>query len=215
MTIKLTYADMRGRVEPARLAFAIGGVAFEDERLSWEEIGKRKAGFPFQQVPVMEEDGKMICQSLAITLYAAQKAKIEPEDPFQRARVCEVLFACEDMICEVVLSIREQDAGKKKEMRSRLAAEFLPKFFQNLENVVAKNCTGGYCVGTSVTAGDLMIANVLSWIQDGSLDDIPAGMCDKYPCLTKVQSTVYGHEKVQNFYKTVKNASTVPSRFKA
>ena len=37
--IKITYFNMKGRAEPARLCLAIGGIPFEDVRLSGPEFG--------------------------------------------------------------------------------------------------------------------------------------------------------------------------------
>ena len=39
--LKLTYFDFHGgRAEPARLAMAIGGIAFEDHRFSFPEFAE-------------------------------------------------------------------------------------------------------------------------------------------------------------------------------
>ena len=54
--IKLTYLDSKGIAEPIRLALSIGGVPFEDNRVSYEEIADMRAAgkLPFGQVPVLE-----------------------------------------------------------------------------------------------------------------------------------------------------------------
>ena len=44
--IKLYYFPMGGRAEPIRLCLHLGGVAFDDVRLTGEEFGvKKQAGF--------------------------------------------------------------------------------------------------------------------------------------------------------------------------
>ncbi|KAF1792329.1 Thioredoxin-like fold [Phytophthora cactorum] len=68
--LKLTYMPHPGRGEPIRLAFYIGGVEFEDERITREELANRKPSLPFNQLPVLEVDGEVIAQSLAILRYA-------------------------------------------------------------------------------------------------------------------------------------------------
>lgn len=40
---KLTYFDIRGRGEPARLVFKAAGKEFEDKRVTFEEWGALKA----------------------------------------------------------------------------------------------------------------------------------------------------------------------------
>ncbi|KAE8969956.1 hypothetical protein PR003_g28481 [Phytophthora rubi] len=47
--------------EPICLAFFIGGVEFEDERISREALANRK--LPFNQLPVLEVDGEVIAQT--------------------------------------------------------------------------------------------------------------------------------------------------------
>ena len=53
--LKLTYFDFAGgRAEPARLAFHIGGIAFEDYRFPGTQFGEVRKSTPFGQVPVLE-----------------------------------------------------------------------------------------------------------------------------------------------------------------
>ncbi|KAE9072076.1 hypothetical protein PF007_g26309 [Phytophthora fragariae] len=59
--LKLTYMPLPGRGEPICLALFIGGVEFEDERISREALANRK--LPFNQLPVLEVDGEVIAQT--------------------------------------------------------------------------------------------------------------------------------------------------------
>ena len=53
--LKLTYFDFAGgRAEPARLAFHIGGIAFEDYRFPGTQFGEVRKSTPFGQVPVLK-----------------------------------------------------------------------------------------------------------------------------------------------------------------
>ena len=46
--LKLTYFNFGGRAEAIRLAFVVGGVPFEDERLSFAEVAAKKAAGAFK-----------------------------------------------------------------------------------------------------------------------------------------------------------------------
>ena len=72
----LHYFAAPGRAEPIRIAFAIGGVAFEDKHHTGPEFGALKQGtfLPFGQLPVLEVDDVVIPQSNAIHRYAGKLA---------------------------------------------------------------------------------------------------------------------------------------------
>lgn len=54
MAIKITYFDATGRAEATRLAFTIGGIKFEDERINGEQFMAMRDKTPFGSLPVME-----------------------------------------------------------------------------------------------------------------------------------------------------------------
>lgn len=53
-SLSLTYLDIPGRAEATRLAFAIGGIVFEDKRFSFAEFPAVRSRMPWHQVPVLE-----------------------------------------------------------------------------------------------------------------------------------------------------------------
>jgi hypothetical protein len=55
---KLVYFELGGRGEQIRIACAVAGLKFTDERLSFPEFGKRKGEFPTGAIPVWMEDGE-------------------------------------------------------------------------------------------------------------------------------------------------------------
>jgi len=97
---KITYFNLRGRAELARLVLHQAGVSFEDYRFGPGEWPTAKPSkfiilfnfihffkkfylliqmficiidMPFGQVPVLEEDGKMLAQSITIARYLARQ----------------------------------------------------------------------------------------------------------------------------------------------
>lgn len=53
--LKLTYFDFHGgRGEPARLALSIGGISFEDDRITPSDWPARKSDTPFGALPVLD-----------------------------------------------------------------------------------------------------------------------------------------------------------------
>jgi glutathione S-transferase len=87
----LTYFNIRARAEPARLAFTIGGVDFEDERIGREEHSARKQDGrePLGQLPTLsiEDDDLTYCQSGAILRYAGRRTGLYPSDAKEALKV--------------------------------------------------------------------------------------------------------------------------------
>eukprot|EP00118_Oscarella_pearsei_P017206 m.169640 g.169640 ORF g.169640 m.169640 type:complete len:113 (+) comp39007_c0_seq3:23-361(+) len=86
---KLTYFDSRGRAEIIRLIFAQGGIDFEDIRFDYgsENWTKLKPSTPFGQLPILEIDGKVLAQTIAIAVYAAEVTGLHGETPLEKAQV--------------------------------------------------------------------------------------------------------------------------------
>ena len=94
--LKLTYFDFNGRRgEPARLAMFIGGIAFDEDRLSFDAFNESKASFPFGAIPVLEVDGQTVAQSNGINRFVGKLAGLYPEDPWQAALCDEAMDAVE------------------------------------------------------------------------------------------------------------------------
>jgi len=82
MSYKVIYFDVHGKGEPTRMALAHAKVAFEDERLSFETFGPRKAAgeFPNGQLPVLVHDGKYYNESIAMLRFVGHKFGYYPFD---------------------------------------------------------------------------------------------------------------------------------------
>ncbi|VDK28277.1 unnamed protein product [Gongylonema pulchrum] len=131
-----------GRAEIIRLIFAQADVPYEDIRIKKEDWPtKFKQKMPFGQVPVLEEDGKMLSQSTAIAMYLARKFGLTGENQWEEAQVEELFEAANDLISH-------------KELMAEFEKEHLIPMFNRLENILVRNGTG-YFVGKKLTAADL------------------------------------------------------------
>ncbi|VDO25251.1 unnamed protein product [Onchocerca flexuosa] len=151
---KLYYFDFMGRAEIIRLIFAQAEIPYEDIRIQREEWDSYKQKMPFKQLPVLEVDGKMLSQSIAIILYLAKKFDLVGENEWEFAQVIELLGVGEDLITHSVPWFKCEDAAKKKEILAEFEAKHLVPTFRLLEDILAKNGTG-YFVGKKLTAADL------------------------------------------------------------
>ncbi|GMF15172.1 unnamed protein product [Phytophthora lilii] len=195
--LKLTYMPHPGRGEPIRLAFFIGGIEFEDERITREELANRKPSLLFNQLPVLEVDGEVIAQSLAILRYAGTLSGLYPVTDAVAAYRIDELFAILDDMFNYPLwgaSHREKDADKQLAMRAELSSGIVPKTLGFLENRIVKN-KGPYAAGASLTVADLAIYGVLLNFKSG-VPGFSKAIADSYTNLQRVFKQVAEHPKV-------------------
>lgn len=173
--LTLTYFDFHGgRGEPARLAFAIGGIAFEDRRFAGAEFPQIRKTTPLGQVPTLHVDGVQITQSDAITRYAGKLAGLYPTDPYQA------------LLCDEVLGVVE-DANNKmgptygmsgdalKAARTALAEGPLPMYLRWMESALQAH-GGEYFADGRLTVADLKVFVYVRGLNSGRLDHIPADL---------------------------------------
>ena len=94
----LQYFDCSGRGESIRIACYLGGIKFNDERLSNDQFGFKKAAgeFPLGSVPVWIEDGEKICQSNTILRMVGNRSGLYSSDPETAWAMDSVLEVVED-----------------------------------------------------------------------------------------------------------------------
>jgi prostaglandin-H2 D-isomerase / glutathione transferase len=202
----LTYFDFDGgRGEVARLALHIGGVAFEDRRIPGKDWPKHRDQMPFQAMPVLEADGKVITQSNTINRYVGKLAGLYPKDDWQAALCDETMDAVEDISTKLGNSIA-LGPDEKKKVREELAAGPLPRYLQQLQARL-KAAGGEYFADKRLTVADLKVFMWLRWIKSGVLDHIPADLPARHaPLLVQHFERVSGHPKIAGYYKTRKAA---------
>merc|ERR1712045_637536 len=84
--IKLTYFNAEGRAELTRMILAQAGVEFEDVRLTREEWAAMKPTSPWNQLPLLEYDGKKMVQSIAIARFLLESMGLLERTTLRRLR---------------------------------------------------------------------------------------------------------------------------------
>jgi len=201
---KLTYFDLTGRAEVSRQLFAEAGVEFEDNCIKDSEWSSLKPSTPFGQVPILEYDGKVLCQSNAIARYIANKFGLAGKTADDKAVADMIVDCIEDMIQLILPAFREKDSEKKKVLLEKIVKEDLATPFANLQKLLIANHNGdGYFAGDSFTWADLSFAVVCSW-----LDDLEVGWAlDKYPKLAALKQRVNSRPRIADWIKSHPNSS--------
>jgi len=83
---KLYYFPLRSRGEPVRLMLEYHGAKYDDVKVKFEDWPALKPKMPMGQMPVLEVDGKMLCQSTAIARYLAREFGLAGNNTFDMAK---------------------------------------------------------------------------------------------------------------------------------
>ncbi|CAH2040704.1 unnamed protein product, partial [Iphiclides podalirius] len=141
MAKKLHYFDLNGFAEPIRYLLHYGGQKFEDIRYdikSWPDK-KIKDSLPYGQLPLYEEGGMKLSQSVAIARYIAQKVNLLPNDPWEQAMLDSAVLAMYDVWLKIVTFLKEQDPAKKATIKKELIDETLDFYFSRFEKQLKEN----------------------------------------------------------------------------
>ncbi|MFO1262115.1 MAG: glutathione S-transferase family protein [Rhodoferax sp.] len=176
--LKLTYFDFAGgRAEPARLAFRIGGIAFEDHRFPGTQFAEVRKSTPFGQVPVLEVDGVQVTQSDAITRYAGRLANLYPQDAYQALLCDEILQATEDFNIKLGTSFG-LTGDALKQARDALVQTTFPVYLQWLQAQLLAH-GGVYFADNRLTVADLKVFVLVRGLNSGRLDHVPTDLVER------------------------------------
>jgi prostaglandin-H2 D-isomerase / glutathione transferase len=204
-TLKLTYFNFDGgRGEPARLALAIAGIPFEDDRVSFQDWPRRKSETPFHAVPVLEADGRALTQSNAINRYIGRMANLYPSDPWQAALCDEVMDAVEDIGTQIVATFNLPD-DEKKLRREALVAGPIPLYLSRLGQRLDAN-GARYFADNRLTVADLKVFVWVRYLKSGNLDHVPSDLPDRAaPEIAAHCSRIEEHPGVKAYYAQRQN----------
>jgi glutathione S-transferase len=175
---RLSYFDVDGgRAEPIRIALHIGGVSFEDHRLSFQEFGETREKLRFTCVPVLEIDGQPVTQSNALARYAGRLAGLYPEDPMQALYCDEAMGAVEDVTFHLGSTMRLQ-GEELLTARTKLVEGWLPIYLRGLAALLERG-GGEYFADGRLTIADLKVSGLTNWLSHGALDHIPADLVQR------------------------------------
>ena len=178
-SIKLSYFDFPGgRGEPARLAMNLAGIAFEDQRIPITQWPTVKADYLYQQVPVMEVDGKLLNQSNAINRLVGKMADLYPQDNWQAA-VCDDVMDTADDLMQLLVNTFFMPEEEKQRVRTELVAGPVPMFLAGLNATLLANGGEFFC-DNRLTMADLKILMVTRNLSSGNLDYLPASIVSEH-----------------------------------
>ncbi|CAH1781937.1 unnamed protein product [Owenia fusiformis] len=204
---RLVYFNARGRAETPRILFALAGEEYEDVRLfpdlpwpsqegkdKWLET-KSELGLPFGQVPVLDVDGKRLCQSNVIAKYLARQFGYAGKGDWEEARA-EMISACVyDAFEKGRPCFMEQDPIKKAELLEKFLKDS-KEMMDNFRQILEENDGGsGFFVGDGITWADINFAVRIDQIFDRIGENADTFLKD-WPKLLALKQRVEKYPKI-------------------
>lgn len=156
---KLYYFNGRGLAELVRLTLSAGGIEFTEEFLTEREQFLKlidDGKLLFNQVPLLEIDGKEIVQSGAIIRYLGKKIGLFGTNEDEALLIDQYYEGGRDFI-KPSMAI---GMSPEEEVLATVKKTVLPKYLPIFEKLAAKNGTG-YLVGNTLTLADLSLLEAL------------------------------------------------------
>merc|ERR550532_276457 len=191
--MKLTYFNLKGRAELARLILAQAEVEYEDCRISREEWESVKPTTPLGKLPLLEVEGEVLAQSVAIARYLARQHGLAGNTEIAAAQADMVIDSLADLMGPVAAMMRESDEQKKADMKKSFSSETLPGWLTMLERLLTRR-GGKHFAGGELTWADLAVFNVIEnmngRLADFNIQDYPSlegltGMVRDLPNINK------------------------------
>nr|XP_022903522.1 glutathione S-transferase-like [Onthophagus taurus] len=146
--VKVTYFDLPALGEPIRLLLVYGGVEFEDIRIEGDKWLDIKPKTPFGQVPLYEEDGKIMNQSIAIMRYLGKKYKLIGANDWEDLEIDAMAETFRDFIIT--------------KLKDPLYKETIPFYLERFEKIAKEN--GGHLAVKKLTWVDFFFAAMADYM---------------------------------------------------
>ena len=203
--IKLYYFNIKGRAEPIRLALFVGGVEFTDVRVSGPEFAglKQSGKFPLAQLPCLEVDGKMYCQSKSLLRLAGKLSKeieLYPRNALKAAIVDQLVDTVDDLVESLQDTYGIKDLQERIKARQELCSGKMKTKAEGVEKLFTMYSQGAFVLGSDISIADLFLFQMVQYFQQGILDGVPTDYFDQYNRIMDLYESVKQHPKVVEWY---------------
>ena len=163
----LHYFGVNGRAAIARAVLTYVKADWTNnliKREDWPTI--KKSGLcEFEQVPVLEVDGKKMCESNAINLYLGETFNLLGKDSEENYQIYNLLMTHDDLGKPLSEFLSCKDESKKTELKQKIVEKvnfFLGKF----EKRYIEFGKGKYFLGDKFTLADIFLAVAIPTLID-------------------------------------------------
>ena len=171
---KLHYFGGNGRGSISRAILSIGAPNFENVIIGMDQWGSLKTSgtYEFQQLPLLEHNGKKYTQSVAIELYLARQFKLYGKNAEEEYQIDSLLCTLDDLlpiIFKIAFTFSEEDK-KQVEANKKALLEKLTLYYSVFEKRYVANGTKKYFLGDHFSVADIyltvLINNVYNLVKE-------------------------------------------------
>ena len=190
---KLTYFPVRARAEPIRIILTLAGADWEDHRnMTDDDLDalNQKGICPYGQLPILEFDGVVLAQSMAILRYLAREYGFLPETSLEIAVADGIVDQIQDCVLKVIRMWFTKDQIEKKKIKQDFDGDLFPQNLTYFEKILSQHCKGKtFFFGDKITYADInFFCFVNGFILAGQLEVPP--ILDNYPGLTQLYKAI-------------------------
>ena len=158
----LHYFAGNGRAVIARALLTYVKADWTDDRIKGEDWPKiKKSGLcEFEQLPVLEVDGKKYCESQAINLYLAETFKLLGKNAEENYQIYNLLMTFDDFMGPIWKFMFCKEEAQKGELKKQ-ALEKYKFFLEKLDKRYVGLGKGKYFLGDHFTMADIYIGSAL------------------------------------------------------
>ncbi|KAI4459004.1 glutathione s-transferase [Holotrichia oblita] len=181
---KLIYFPLKGVGEPIRWLLKYGNIEYEEILIEFADWPKVKPTTPFGQIPLYEENGKKINESIAISRYLGKKLNLAGENDWENLEIDAIVDTINDLRLKLKKYGYEKDEKIKEQIKGPLFNEILPYYMEKIEKLAEAN--NGYLAINKLTWADFYFIGVLDYFNYMAEMDI----LENRPVLQKLRENV-------------------------
>ena len=158
----LHYFDTNGRAAVIRAILSYSKVDWINNLIKqedWPQI-KKSGLFEYEQIPVLEVDGKKYCETNAIILYLGETMNLLGKDAEENYNIINLLMTFDDFLTVFKNYIMCPEESKKNELK-KLAEEKIKFFYEKFEMKYMSLGKNKYFLGEKFTIADIYITAFL------------------------------------------------------
>ncbi|XP_018560938.1 glutathione S-transferase [Anoplophora glabripennis] len=151
---------------------------------------------PLRQLPLLEHNGKIANQSIAICRYLAKQVKLVGKDDWEDLEIDAIVDTTMDLCLKTAFHVFEKNEKVKQAQAESLFNETIPFYLGKFDSQVKEN--GGYFVGGRLTWADIFVVAMVDYMSFLIQKDLTAN----YPNLQIVKENVMNVPNIKAWMDT-------------